>query len=469
MSVSLQELEKLIQLPSEDNCLEFKEAKSQYDFKKTLQYCVAFANEGGGKLILGVTDKRPRKVVGTSAFQNPVKTTSQIYNKLHFRVDINEIGHPNGRVLIFEIPSRPQGTAYQYEGRYLMRSGEELVSMSEDKLRKIFDEGKPDFLNKIALENLSSQDVVQLLETQAFFDLLEIPYPSTRESVLHRFETESLIVNKSGFYAITNLGAILFAKSITKFPVVSRKAVRVVVYQGKNKIDTKLDRIEEKGYAAAFENLIDFIEDQTPINEVLNKALREEVKMYPKIAIRELVGNALIHQDFTITGASVIIEIFSDRIEITNPGLPFIPPERFIDEYQSRNEKMADILRRCRICEEKGSGIDKVIINIEAYQLPALDFRIKSNQTTAFLYAPIPFGKMDIGDRIRACYQHCGLKYINNEKMTNESLRKRFNLKSSQSETASRIIKDTLNEGLIKLDDPTATSKRYAKYVPFWG
>jgi len=350
-----------------------------------------------------------------------------------------------------------------------MRSGEELVSMSEDQLRKIFAEGKPDFLSETALENLSPQDVVQLLDTQAFFDLLEMPYPSTRASVLHRFETESLIVKKNEKYSISNLGAILFAKSLKKFPTVSRKAVRVVVYQGKNKIDTKLDRTEEKGYAAAFEGLIDFIEGQTPINEVLNKALREEVKMYPKIAIRELVGNALIHQDFTETGVSVIIEIFSDRIEITNPGLPFIPTERFIDEYQSRNEKMADILRRCRIGEEKGSGIDKVIINIEAFQLPALDFRIKSHQTTAFLFAPIKFDKMSRSDRIRACYQNCGLKYVNNEKMTNESLRKRFHLKSSQSETASRIIKDTLNEGLIKLDDPTNTSKRYAKYVPFWG
>ncbi|MFH2029547.1 MAG: ATP-binding protein [Bacteroidota bacterium] len=468
MKVSLQELEKLMQLPSEDNCLEFKEAKTQFDFDKTLQYCVALANEGGGKFVLGITNKRPRKIIGTSAFQNPVKTASQIYNKLHFRVDIDTIAHPDGRVLVFEIPTRPKGTAYQYEGRYLMRSGEELVLMSEDHLRKIFDEGKPDFLSELALENLSPQDVVQLLDTQAFFDLLEMPYPSTRDSVLHRFETESLIVKKEENYSISNLGAILFAKSLTKFPTVSRKAVRVVVYQGKNKIDTKLDRIEDKGYAAAFEGFIDFIEDQTPVNEVLNTALREEVKMYPKIAIRELVGNALIHQDFAETGASVVIEIFSNRIEITNPGLPFIPPERFIDEYQSRNEKMADILRRCRICEEKGSGIDKVIINIEAFQLPALDFRIKSHQTTAFLFAPILFDKMDRSDRIRACYQHCGLKYVNNEKMTNESLRKRFHLKSSQSETASRIIKDTLNEGLIKLDDPTNTSKRYAKYVPFW-
>ncbi|MFQ6611424.1 MAG: ATP-binding protein [Fidelibacterota bacterium] len=461
MGITVQEIEKLMGRPSEDYHLEFKEAKTQFDFNKTLQYCVALANEGGGKLILGVTNKIPRKVVGTTAFKNSAKTASQIYNKLHFRVDIDVVNHSDGRVLVLEIPSRPKGTAYQYEGRYLMRSGEELVSMSEDQLRKIFAEGKPDFLSEIALENQSPQDIVQLLDTQTFFDLLKRPYPSTRDSVLHCLESDSLIAKREKNYCITNLGAILFAKSISNFPTVSRKAIRIVVYQGKNKIATKLDRIEDKGYAVVFEGIIDFIEDQTPINEVLNTAIREEVKMYPKIAIRELVGNALIHQDFVETGVSVVIEIFSDRIEITNPGLPFIPLERFIDEYQSRNEKMADILRRCRICEEKGSGIDKVIINIEAFQLPALDFRIKSHQTTAFLFAPIPFDNMDRSDRIRACYQHCGLKYVNNEKMTNESLRERFRLKSSQSETASRIIKDTLAEGLIKLDDPTNTSTLY--------
>lgn len=173
-----------------------------------------------------------------------------------------------------------------------MRSGEELVSMSEDQLRKIFDEGKPDYLSETALENQTSQDIIQLLDTQSFFDLLKMQYPSTRDSVLQRLENEALIAKKNENYIVTNLGAILFAKSLSKFPSVSRKAIRVIVYQGKNKIETKLDKVGDSGYAVAFESLINFIEEQTPVNEVLNSALREEVKMYPKVAVRELVGNA---------------------------------------------------------------------------------------------------------------------------------------------------------------------------------
>jgi len=68
-----------------------------------------------------------------------------------------------------------------------------------------------------------------------------------------------------------------------------------------------------------------------------------------------------------------MIEIYDNRIEISNPGKPIITPDRFIDEYQSRNEKLADLMRRLHICEEKGSGIDKALIEIEADKLPALD------------------------------------------------------------------------------------------------
>src|SRR6185369_12948837 len=148
--------------------------------------------------------------------------------------------------------------------------------------------------------------------------------------------------------------------------------------------------------------------------------LRHEVKMFPEIAIRELVANALIHQDFMEGGSSVMIEIYSDRVEIANPGKPFIPPERFIDEYQSRNERLADLMRRMRICEEKGSGVDKVVQAAEAYQLPAPLFHAGSKRMHVTLFAPRDFENMDRGDRIRACYQHCVLRWVMAERMTNQ-------------------------------------------------
>lgn len=311
MITTMVEFECWLGAPREGEHLEFKEAKAQYDTTKLYRYCVALANEGGGKLILGVTDKRPRRVVGSDAFRNPADIQSKILDKLRFRVDVEEFNHPDGRAVIFHIPSRPSGTAYQYEGAYLMRSTEDTVSMTEDRLRQIFNEGKPDWLCSMARESCSAEDVVQFLDTQSYFDLVKLPYPANREGVIDRFEREKLIQREGSHYAITNLGAILFAKRIEEFEGLSRKAPRVIVYDGTSKLNTRLDKIGSKGYAVGFEGLIEFINGLIPTNEVIGKALRQEVKMFPDIAIRELVANALIHQDLNESGSSVMIEIES--------------------------------------------------------------------------------------------------------------------------------------------------------------
>lgn len=191
--------------------------------------------------------------------------------------------------------------------------------------------------------------------------------------------------------------------------------------------------------------------------------------MFPKQALRELIANALVHQDYSLTGMSVMIEMYADRVEISNPGVPPIPPERFIDEYRSRNERLADLMWRMRICEEMWSGIDKVISASELYQLPAPDFRVGHVRTTSVMFAHKDFKDMSKADRIRARYQHCVLEYVNNRRMSNQSLRERFGLPASKVEVVSGIINQTIEASKIKLDDSESTSRRYAKYVPYWG
>lgn len=418
--------------------------------------------------MLGIEDVPPRKVVGTAAFNDPVEMAAKMFQALGFRVEIEEVQHPDGRVLVFHIPGRPRGTVYDFEGAYLMRAGEELVPMSEDRLRAIFAEGQPDWFSQAALTGCDDDKVVQLLDTQSYFDLLHLPYPVNRAGVLERFESERLILREDAGWTITNLGAILFAKKLDQFDLLARKAPRVIVYEGKNKLKTKLDKPGMKGYAVGYQGLVEFIYGLVPSNEVIEQALRREVKMFPEIAVRELVANALIHQDFTQTGGSVMIEIYADRMEISNPGKPFISPDRFIDEYQSRNERLADLMRRLGICEEKGSGVDYVVQAAELFQLPAPDFRVGEKRTSAILFSHKAFEDMDRNDRIRATYQHCCLRYVMNEKMTNQSLRERFNLPEKKSEAVSRAIRDSVEAGKIKLTDPEQTSLRYRSYIPFW-
>lgn len=192
------------------------------------------------------------------------------------------------------------------------------------------------------------------------------------------------------------------------------------------------------------------------------------MRIFPKHALRELTANALVHQDFSASGASVMIEMYADRVEISNPGLPPIKVERFIDEYRSRNERMADLMRRLGLCEEKGSGVDKVVSAAEAYQLPAPDFRVGELRTTAVLFAHQEFPAMTKADRVRACYQHCCLQYVTGQRMSNQSLRQRFGLSESKAATVSLVIGAAKDAGLIKADDSETLSSRYARYLPFW-
>ena len=468
MATTPQQIDIWRSVSSEHQRLEFKEAKNQFDNRKLYEYCVALANEGGGHLLLGVSDRPPRPIVGTAAFKDPVAMAEKLFEALGFRVDIEAVAHPEGRVLVFHIPSRPRGTAYHLDGKYLMRAGESLVPMSEDQLRRIFAEGGPDWLEEHTKQGLDGQQVVELLDTQAFFELLKLPYPTDRTGVLDRLVNERLIDATGESFAIRRIGALLLAKKLTDFDDLARKAPRVVVYNGTSKMDTKLDQTGAKGFAVGFQGLMRFIIGQLPQNEVIEDALRKEVKLVPEVAIREVVANALIHQDLSMTGASTTAEIYTNRVEISNPGEPLVPVDRFIDGYQSRNERVADLMRRMHICEEKSSGIDRVVQTAEAYQLPAPAFRVGLRRTIVTIFGPRPFEEMDRDDRVRACYQHCTLKWVMSERMTNQTLRERFHLPESKVASISQVISATLEAKLIKLDEKAGGSRKFARYLPFW-
>ena len=455
--------------PSEHQRLEFKEAKNQYDNTKLQRYCVALANEGGGLLLLGVTDKPPRRVVGSAAFNDPVEMAEKLFRDLGFRVEIDVVAHPDGRVVVFHIPPRPRGTAYQLGGAYFMRSGEELVPMSEDRLRAIFAEGQPDWLEEPARAGLTGQQVIELLDTQSFFALLQRPYPTTQAATLDFLASERLVDRADGAYSIRRLCAVLLARRLADFSDLARKAARVVVYTDTSKQSTKLDRTWETGYAVGFSELVAFVTSQVPRHEVVDAGLRREVQLVPDIAVRELVANALIHQDFALTGMSVMVEVYADRLEISNPGEPLVPVDRFIDQYQSRNERFADLMRRMRICEERSSGIDQVITAAEADRLLPPEFRVGVRRTSAILRGYRPFADMDRNDRIRACYQHCVLRWVLNQPMTNRSLRERLGLPATKTATVSQIIAATVAAGLIKIDEDALGAKKYARYVPSRG
>lgn len=321
-------------------------------------------------------------------------------------------------------------------------------------------------LERIVLkENLSSQDVFTYLSVETYFDYMHLPLPQSTEAIMERFISENLIRKDEIGYSITGLGAVLFAKHLSDFDSLKRKMLRVIVYKGKNKIETIREHSFDKGYAICFEEMIAWINSQLPANEEIGEALRKNVRMYPEIAVRELTANCLLHQDFSEQGFPMI-EIYSDRIDFSNPGQPLISPERFIDEYQSRNDSLADIMRRMGICEEKGSGMDKTIFYVELYQLPPVRLQVQENRTSATLFAYRKFSNIDKTERVAACYQHACLKYVSNSKMNNQSLRARLGIEDKNYPMASRIIKDTLDAKLIKEESAEGSNRH--NYIPYW-
>ncbi|MCY4326162.1 MAG: MloB, partial [Rhodobacteraceae bacterium] len=274
--------------------------------------------------------------------------------------------------------------------------------------------------------------------------------------------------NISGGWDILNLGAILLSRNLEDFLTLRRKAVRVIQYSGTGRIETIRERVCNQGYAAGFGGLIEYVDSLLPSNETIETALRKTIFMFPKIAIRELIANMLIHQDFSITGTGPTVEIFSDRVEITNPGESLVATDRFIDASpRSRNETMASLMRRFGICEERGSGIDKVISTIEISQLPAPLFETPPGATRSTIFAHKDLKDMNRADRVRAVYLHACLRHVMREKTSNPSLRQRFGITEGNAAIASRLLNEAIAAGMIVIEDPTA-GRRSRAYLPFW-
>jgi ATP-dependent DNA helicase RecG len=389
--------------------------------------------------------------------------------KLQFRFYTEELD--SFRVVLLEIVQATQ-IPVSFSNQEWIRIGSYKKKLKEfpereRELWRIFD--RTPFEKGLALADGSEEDVVRLLDHASYFALMKQPEPASRAGLLAVLEADEVIRRQdTGAWAITNLGAILFAKQLSRFPSLKRKSVRVIAYGGASRAASANERVVDHGYASGFENLIELLMAFVPVNEAVNSAIRTQVPMYPPLAIRELVANAVIHQDLGMTGAGPMVEIFNNRMEITNPGASLIDPQRLLDNPpRSRNESLAWLMRRMGICEERGSGIDKVVLQTEVYQLPAPVFETTPDSTRAVLFAHRPHAEMDKADRVRACYLHACLKYVNRDFLTNASIRERFGILQKNSAIASRLIKEAVEAGEIVPADVNA-ARKLMKYVPFW-
>ena len=469
-------------VPQEINELDWKSDISDKNVRLS-NHLSAFANHpGGGYIVFGI-DNKTGSVIGIdkSKIDNIVERLSNLSRdnlnpqvKLdHAVCDFRE--QPILIIHIKESSVKPvhikSGTI---EDTYIRTGGSTRKATRQEVGSLMLNSKSPRWEELLASKLEDENEVLNLLDYRAVLGLLGKPIPSSNKEILDWLAKEKMIekIDDAGYY-ITNFGAITSAGDIRKFDDLARKSIRVIKYKGVNKLHTEQEFSGTKGYAIGFSGLITFLKAMLPHSEIIKNALRRETSVYPEIALRELIANALVHQDFSIRGSSVMIEIYQDRIEISNPGrlLPSKKIDRLIGTNpESRNEILASAMRRFHICEERGSGFIKAVTQIELFGLPPLAFEEGENYFKVVMHSPKPFSKMTPEERIEACYQHTVLKYFSGTGMTNTTLRERLKISERGRTMVSKVIREAIELGKIKSKDnrENKTVKKFAEYVPFW-
>lgn len=475
-------IDELLALPTETEWVEFKE-NNIYPPERIGEYISALSNsaclhnKSEAYLIVGV-ENETHKVVGTKFDYRKAKgkgaepLESWLVGALKPVIEFKVVtaNHPSGRLVIFFIPPANAGPVKFQETAWI-RIGETTKKLSafQEKEAIIWDRRSP-FEDKIAQENVSEEEILELLDYGQYFRLTGERRPKNEDGIIKKLLQEGFLIKRRGNLHISNLGAILLAHDLRKFSNLGNKGIRTITYSGTNRLNAIKDIIGKRGYAVGFENLVSYVQSQIPEPETIRGSLRSTISKYPPNSLREFIANSLVHQDFSMGGQSPMIEIFEDRIEISNPGTALIDPSRFIDHPpKSRNEKLTDHLRRMNICEKRGSGVDRAISEIESAQLPAPKIESQEDSVRVTIYSRKKFSSLTKEDQSRACYLHSCIRYVvSNEALTNDSLCKRLGIAKKNAAIASRIIKDTLRKKRIKPFDPENRSNRYAKYLPFW-
>lgn len=469
----------LIPVKTELNDLDWKAALSP-DKNRLAEHLSAFSNQtGGGFLVYGMDSFGNAVGVKEQDVQFILNHLANIGRQaLEPPVVIDHALEKMGAVAILFVfitessvkPVHLRGRGL--EGSYIRSGGTTRRASRQEIGNMMLNSRVPRWEQLRASPHLQDEELISRLNADGILTMLQRPMPSNAEEKLVWMANENFIEREpcGGGY-VTNLGAVAAAHRIADFPDLSRKALRIIVYDGLNKSKAKGEQEGIKGYAVGFQGILQFLAASLPQSEVIEKALRVQRTVYPIIALRELVANALIHQDFSIGGAGPMIEIFNDRIEISNPGslLPSKQIDRLIGtQPESRNENLARAFRRYQICEERGSGLLKAGIEIEIYGLPPMEFEAGSNYFKATLFSPRSFAEMSPRERLEACYQHAVLKYYSDNALTNTSLRERLKMPARQTSMVSNLIREAVERGRIKAASPENKSTKFAKYVPFW-
>ena len=451
----------LLAKPAETEIVEFKRAKNSFSDSELGQYFSALSNEANLKgeayawLVFGV-DNSTHELTDTqykpsrpSLDEMKKKIGDQITNRITFE-EIYDLMYQGKRVVMFQIPAAPQGIPIAYQGHYYGRDGESLGALNLQEIERIRSQRADNsFEMRPAKSGLTSSEVLQYLNYKKLYERIDRRVPREESTILDLLKEYAYITEDHGSWAITNLGALLFANRLADFENLRFRGLNLRRYEGNNNLVMINERHSEAGYAVEFDDLLDWLENNTSKEKIISSRTREIT--YPRVAMREFMANVMVHQDFTITGMPLTIEIFGNRIVFTNPGSLLNDANRLIDlPPHSRNETLAQAMLQVDLCERRGSGYDRAVEGIESMCLPPYKVEAGNNFTRVTMYPKKSFKEMTPKERLMACYQHACILFEKDEEMNNQSLRERFELEKNKSSVASRIIAEAVETGLLK-------------------
>ena len=473
-------LETLCALPHETGWVEFKENNFNPDtvgaYISSLANAAMFAGVDAAYLVFGVRDD-DHVIVGTNVDLEAKKIGNEPFelwiNKFlepKINIGFKQFYHEGLAIAMicidpaYQLPVRFKGTSYIRVG-----SAQQPLAKYPERERALWQiTSRYSFESSFLTEHLSRNEIDDQFAYRPLLKAMGLGVDSADAAFEYMTKAEWIRSDLQGGYEVLALLAITCSTNLNRFPSLEDKGARLLAYRGRNKLDAIDDVEGRKGYLVSFQSLLAHVMSKIPSKEVQLQGARIKQYAIPEDAVRELLANMLVHQDFTVSGTRPMVEVFEDKVRMTNPGQPLISVDRFIDTpSKTRNPKFAKLMRDAGFCEQRGSGVDRAIKAIEKAALPPPLIEAIEGSTVVTLFMPRRFADMTPEERVRACFQHACVRYEDGEPMSNASLRERFGLSTKQYPQVSIVIRDTVTAGRIRPQSEDQ-GNRNARYVPFY-
>lgn len=358
MSISVADIDRWLTEPTEHEHLEFKEARASFSAEKVCEYAVALANEGGGQLVLGVTDAVPRRVVGTAAFPQVATIIEKVYQTIQRRIHVHEVTHPDGRVLVFEMPAAPPGMPLQIGGRFLMRAGSSLTSMTSEQLAQLVAVARPDYSAETIPEASLSD-----LDTAAMEEFRQRWQRRSGNARLAALDPQQLL-SDAGLVRdgkVTVAALVLFGKEPSLDRLLPQAEV-VFEYRSSDVSGPAQQRVNfRQGFFLISQPLWELVNLRNDKQSYQDGFFRYDIPTFEESPVREAILNAVSHRDYRQHG-SVFVRQYSRRLRIESPGgFPAgVTTENVLDKQSPRNRCIAEALEKCGLVERSGQGMNLI-------------------------------------------------------------------------------------------------------------